>query len=74
MSMLPPVGWADVATKHDVERESALIRADLGAMQAHLKAELESGLHRTTRSLAAWLFMSMIAMTTLLLTALALIR
>jgi hypothetical protein len=29
MSYLPPVGWADVATKHDLRAEVALLRSEL---------------------------------------------
>lgn len=38
MSHLPPVGWADVATKHDIVQ----LKNDLVALEARLEGRLEA--------------------------------
>jgi hypothetical protein len=36
MEHLPPVGWADVATKRDLDHLAALTQRDLDATRAHM--------------------------------------
>ena len=41
MSLLPPVGWADVVTKTDLDTQIALVRADVGALEARMDHRFE---------------------------------
>jgi hypothetical protein len=36
MTLLPPVGWADVATKHDLDHLSAELRSEMHGLRAEL--------------------------------------
>jgi len=74
MSMLPPVGWADVATKHDL----AVLRSDLGAdlavLRSDFRADLNEGLRNQMRVLIFSLLGALFTMMSLNLTAIALLR
>ena len=67
MELLPPVGWADVATKSDLDVQTTLLRSEIGSVRSDLdaqtsrlrsefRADLESGLRQLeTRMFTAFL-------------------
>jgi hypothetical protein len=76
MELLPPVGWADVATKTDLQHLRDELKGDIQNLRDELKgdmrallltieATLEKRLHEQTK----WLITTMIAMNTVMLAA-----
>jgi citrate lyase gamma subunit len=59
MEHLPPVGWADVATKHDLDALSALFEARLDAGLARVSAEISERLRTQTLVLCTTLIAGM---------------
>lgn len=64
MEYLPPVGWADVATKRDLDHLAAAtkrdldhlastLRSEMQTMRHEFRAELHSGLNRVVLALVA---------------------
>jgi Pyruvate/2-oxoacid:ferredoxin oxidoreductase gamma subunit len=65
MELLPPVGWADVATKTDLQHLREELKADMRALQLTIEASLEKRIHEQTK----WLITTMMAMNTVMLAA-----
>jgi hypothetical protein len=63
MSLLPPVGWADVATKHDLDSLRIELRAEIGQLRGELRGEigqLRGEFHRDLDVLTRTLMISML--------------
>lgn len=56
MQHLPPVGWADVATKHDLDAHALLMKHDLEQMEERLGLRIDARLHEAQVRLMLWLF------------------
>lgn len=74
MSLLPPVGWADVATKDDLHQLEARMDVRFAEMESRLEARLERALREQTRTLMLGLVGALATMTSLCLGAVALMR
>ena len=59
MEHLPPVGWADVATKHDLDAQNVLFEARLEAGLARVSAEISERLRTQTLVLCTTLIAGM---------------
>jgi predicted nucleic acid-binding Zn-ribbon protein len=53
MELLPPVGWADVATKRDLDHLQAATKKDIENYQANIKKDVENYRAATKRDLEA---------------------
>ncbi|MGB3411818.1 MAG: hypothetical protein WBA45_11525 [Microthrixaceae bacterium] len=65
MEHLPPLGWADVATKQDVQHLETVLRSDMGTLETGLRgdmAKLDTGLRGEMSALSATLRGEMVAL------------
>ena len=46
MEHLPPVGWADVATKHDLDHLAQVMERRFELLESRLEARLQAGFNR----------------------------
>ena len=65
MELLPPVGWADVATKTDLQHLRDELKSDMLNLQLTIEIAIEKRIHEQTK----WLITTMIAMNTVMLAA-----
>jgi hypothetical protein len=65
MELLPPVGWADVATKTDIQHlrdEMQHLRNELKGDMLNLQLTIEVGVRKLIHEQTKWLITTMIAM------------
>ena len=58
MELLPPVGWADVATKTDLQHLRDELKGDMLNLQLTIEVNVRKLIHEQTK----WLITTMIAM------------
>ena len=79
MAMLPPVGWADVATKHQLSALESHLTAELASTRREIELRFDSlradvdRLDRTQHSFVTWLIASQATLFTAICAATALI-
>ena len=66
MEMLPPVGWADIATKSDLEHLRVATKTDLEHLRSEItlsfRAELEHALRRQGQWMVATIFAAQVVL------------
>ncbi|MGH9188136.1 MAG: hypothetical protein ACRD0U_20390 [Acidimicrobiales bacterium] len=55
MELLPPVGWAEVATKHDLDALRAATKSDLATMRAETGEDIQRDLGQFRRDVITWI-------------------
>jgi hypothetical protein len=58
MELLPPVGWADVATKTDLQHLRDELKGDMLNLQLTIEVNVRKLIHEQTK----WLITTMVAM------------
>jgi hypothetical protein len=61
MELLPPVGWADVATKHDVLQFEARLDLRFESLEHRLEARIEHGVRTTLLAMMSLVVTAFIA-------------
>jgi hypothetical protein len=61
MSLLPPVGWADVATKHDLDQVAAILDQKIAALDQNVDQKIEASKQDIVNTLTWRMFTMLIA-------------
>jgi hypothetical protein len=61
MALLPPVGWADVATKHDLDQAVAMLDQKVDATKRELDAKVEASKQETVNTMTWRMFAMLVA-------------
>jgi hypothetical protein len=74
MGLLPPVGWADVATKHDLGALEERIGLRFEALEHRIEGRLHAELRSQMRTLFFGLLTALLTMASVCIAAIALAR
>jgi hypothetical protein len=61
MNLVPPVGWAEVATRHDLDELEARLTTRIDALESRFDAKLNTLRSELLRTFGTWLFASQAA-------------
>jgi hypothetical protein len=61
MNLVPPVGWAEVATRHDLDELEARLATRIDALESRFDAKLNVLRSELLRTFGTWLFASQAA-------------
>ena len=56
MELLPPVGWADVATKRDVDLLAIATKRDLDVLSTEIRAAITDAVRGAEHRILMWMF------------------
>jgi hypothetical protein len=74
MGLLPPVGWAEIATKHDLAELEDRLTVRIEALESRVDSKLDRLRSDLQRTFVTWLFLSQAAVIAAVGVLLALLR